>query len=122
MGQDRHPRRAAVLSIRSPNDRCHGGVSQTVLHHKCTICYHPTVIRTQISLTEEQMRRLRREARRRHVSLAAIVRDAVDQVVPDEDDSRSDRIDDLLQVAGSAASGTGDVAREHDEVLAGGRW
>ncbi len=80
------------------------------------------MIRTQVSLTEEQMRRLRREARRRHVSLAAVVRDAVDQVVPDEDDARSDRIDALLEVAGSAASGSGDVAREHDEVLAGERW
>jgi anti-sigma factor RsiW len=81
-----------------------------------------TVIRTQVSLTEEQMHRLRREARRRHVSLAAVVRDAVDQVVPDEGEARSDRIDALLEVAGSAASGTGDVAREHDEVLAGERW
>ncbi len=86
------------------------------------ICYHSTMIRTQVSLTEEQMRRLRREARRRHMSLAAVVRDAVDQVVPDEDDSRSARIDALLGVAGSVASGTGDVAREHDEVLAGERW
>ena len=76
------------------------------------------MIRTQVSLTEEQMRRLRREARRRHVSLAAIVRDAVDQVVPDEGDARSARVDALLEVAGSAASGSGDVARDHDEVLA----
>jgi uncharacterized protein YigA (DUF484 family) len=80
------------------------------------------VIRTQVSLTEEQMRRLRREAHRRNVSLASIVRHAVDQVVPDEDASRSQQIDALLEVAGSAASGSGDVAREHDEVLAGERW
>ena len=94
----------------------------SALHHDCAICYHCAMIRTQVSLTEEQMRRLRREASRRHVSLAAIVRDAVDQVVPDEDDARSDRIDVLLEVAGSVASGSGDVAREHDEVLAGDRW
>ncbi len=80
------------------------------------------MIRTQVSLTPEQMRRLRQEARRRHVSLAAVVRDAVDRVVPDEDELRHDRVDALLSVAGSVASGSGTVARDHDEVLAEGRW
>jgi hypothetical protein len=79
------------------------------------------VIRTQISLTEEQMRRLRREARRRHVSLAAIVREAVDRAVPDEDVARRDRVVALLGVAGVAASGSGTVAREHDKLL-DDRW
>jgi hypothetical protein len=85
-------------------------------------CYHRRMIRTQISLTEDQMRRLRREARRRHVSLAAVVRDAVDRVVPDEDAQRTKRIAALLAAAGSAASGTGTVARDHDDVLGGERW
>ncbi|MBF6606878.1 MAG: ribbon-helix-helix protein, CopG family [Chloroflexi bacterium] len=80
------------------------------------------MIRTQISLTEAQVQRLRREARRRHVSLAAVIRDAVDRVVPDEDARQSGRIDRLLAAAGSAASGTGSVARDHDAVLAGDRW
>lgn len=80
------------------------------------------MIRTQISLTEDQMRRLRREARRRHVSLAAVIRDAVDRVVPDEDGQRSARIDTLLAAAGSIASGSGTVAREHDAVLGEDRW
>jgi hypothetical protein len=80
------------------------------------------MIRTQVSLTEEQMRRLRREARRRHVSLAAVIRDAVDQVVPDEDAQRRERVEALLAAAGSAASGTGFVAREHDQELPGDRW
>ncbi|MFV2064895.1 MAG: ribbon-helix-helix protein, CopG family [Chloroflexota bacterium] len=80
------------------------------------------MIRTQISLTEEQMRRLRREARRRHSSLAAVVRDAVDRVVPDEDQARRERVEELMGAAGVAASGTGSIAREHDEVLAEERW
>jgi hypothetical protein len=80
------------------------------------------MIRTQVSLTEEQMRRLRHEARRRHVSLAAVIRDAVDRVVPDEDHTRRGRVETLLAAAGSAASGTGTVARDHDTVLAGDRW
>jgi hypothetical protein len=79
------------------------------------------VIRTQVSLTEEQMRRLRREARRRRVSLAAIVREAIDRAVPNEDVARSDRVSALLGVAGAGASGTGTVAREHDTVLTE-RW
>ena len=80
------------------------------------------MIRTQISLTEDQMRRLRSEARRRHVSLASIIRDAVDRVVPDEDASRSARIDALLAAAGSTASGSGTVARDHDDLLGEDRW
>lgn len=80
------------------------------------------MIRTQVSLTEDQMRRLRLEARRRHVSIAAIVREAVDRVVPDEGAQRRERIDTLLAAAGSAASGTGLVARDHDAELAGDGW
>ncbi len=80
------------------------------------------MIRTQISLTDDQMRRLRLEARRRHVSLAAVVRDAVDQVVPDEDARRRARIDVLLASAGTAASGTGTVARDHDAILGEEPW
>ena len=68
------------------------------------------------------MRRLRRAALSRHVSLAAVIRDAVDRVVPDEDARRLDRVETLLAAAGSAASGTGSVARDHDTVLAGDRW
>ena len=92
------------------------------LHHNQHDCYHACMIRTQISLTEDQMRRLRREARNRHVSLAAVIREAVDRVVPDEDARRRDRIEVLLAAAGSAASGTGSVARDHDAELAGNRW
>jgi hypothetical protein len=79
------------------------------------------VIRTQISLTEDQMGRLRREARRRHVSLAAVVRDAVDRFVPDEDAERNRLIDDLLSVAGTL-KGARYVAENHDEILGEGRW
>lgn len=78
--------------------------------------------RTQISLTDEQMRRLRGEARRRKVSLAAVVRDAVDRVVPDDEAGRIARVEALLGAAGSVASGTGSVAREHDTELGDERW
>jgi hypothetical protein len=80
------------------------------------------VIRTQISLTEEQMRRLRAEARRRKVPIAEVVRDAVDQVVPPEGAARDSRFERFLAIAGSAHSGTGDVATRHDEILGEGDW
>ncbi len=80
------------------------------------------MIRTQISLTEDQMRRLRAEARRRRTSIAALLRDAVDRTIPDETEMRARRIDALLGAAGSVASGSGTVARDHDDVLAGDRW
>jgi len=56
------------------------------------------------------------------VSLAAVIRDAVDRVVPGEDVRRRDRIEALLAAAGSAASGSGLVARDHDAELAEDRW
>ena len=78
--------------------------------------------RTQVSLTEGQMERLRREARRRKVSIAAVVREAVDRVVPDDDARRLAAIETLLGAAGSVSSGTGTIARDHDAVLGDERW
>lgn len=80
------------------------------------------MIRTQISLTEDQMRRLRREAHRRRVSLASVVREAIDQVVPDEDVERARRIETLLAAGGSVASGSGRVAIDHDAELGADGW
>jgi hypothetical protein len=80
------------------------------------------VIRTQVSLTQEQMARLRQEARRRGVSLAAVVRDAVDRSIPDREAARLERLERALRAAGSVSSGTGDVAERHDDVLSGERW
>ena len=82
----------------------------------------PVVIRTQISLTEDQMRRLRAEARRRRVPIAEIVRDAVDQIVPiDPGDCRA-RFQRALAAAGRFNSGAGDVAAQHDEIAGDGPW
>jgi hypothetical protein len=77
----------------------------------------PIVIRTQISLTEAQMERLRREARRRHTSIAAIIRDAVDATVTDEDSDRSARHRRAFGLAGAFSSGRSDISERHDEVL-----
>jgi hypothetical protein len=73
------------------------------------------MIRTQISLTEAQMADLQAEAKRRRVSIASIVRSAVQE--------RSSRIamDDARRRAAGAAgrfgSGKRDAGTKHDEYL-----
>lgn len=80
------------------------------------------MIRTQISLTEDQMRRLRREAKRRGVPIAEVVRDAVDRVVPHDPGSRQAKLERALAALGRFRSGTGDVADRHDEIAGESRW
>ena len=80
------------------------------------------MIRTQISLTEEQMQRLRAEAQRRRVPIAEVVRDAVDRVVPADPGSRSALMDRLLAASGRFRSETGDIAARHDEIAGEGGW
>ena len=80
------------------------------------------VIRTQISLTLEQMRRLRAEARRRRVPIAVVVRDAVDQMVPADPDDHGARVARALTAVGRFDSGTGDVAARHDDIAGEAPW
>jgi Arc/MetJ-type ribon-helix-helix transcriptional regulator len=78
------------------------------------------MIRTQIQLTEEQASKLKRLAAARHVSMAKVIRDAVDRL-PDRDD-RAERFARALEAirAGSFhdVEGKTDVAERHDEYLA----
>jgi len=76
------------------------------------------MIRTQISLTEKQMNRLRRAASARGVSIAAVIREAVDLSVPDEAADRLARQERAFGHAGSFSSGHRDTTERHDEVLA----
>ncbi len=78
--------------------------------------------RTQISLTSDQMRRLRAEARRRRVPIAEVVRDAVDRVVPLDPGDRRARFDRALAAVGRFDSGAGDVAARHDEIAGDTDW
>jgi hypothetical protein len=74
------------------------------------------VIRTQISLTETQMARLRAASLREGVSIAQLIREAVDRTLPD-DDLRARRKRALAAV-GCIAEGAPDAARNHDRYLA----
>ena len=78
--------------------------------------------RTQISLTTDQMRRLRAEARRRRVPIAAVIRDAVDRAVAMDPGDRQARFERALRAIGRFDSGTGDVSSRHDEIAGDVHW
>ena len=77
----------------------------------------PSVERTQISLTPAQARELRRLARRRNTSMAALIREAVDRVygAGADGDARWAR---ALASVGGFRSDRSDVSERHDEALA----
>jgi hypothetical protein len=79
-------------------------------------CIMEPVERTQISLTEEQARRLRGLARRKRTSMAALIRDAVDRVYPPPGGA-DERWARALDGVGGFHSGRADVSAEHDREL-----
>jgi hypothetical protein len=87
-----------------------------ITYHWCDIM--AKMVRTQISLTSEQAEGLNRLARERGVSMAAVVRHAVDAVL--EQESRAERWQRALAMIGKYRSkdGATDVAENHDEYLA----
>jgi hypothetical protein len=60
------------------------------------------------------MRRLRRASRERGVSIAALIREAVDRTLPDADDDLIMRQRRAFALAGAFASGHRDTAEHHD--------
>ncbi|HXV60319.1 MAG TPA: ribbon-helix-helix protein, CopG family [Vicinamibacteria bacterium] len=75
--------------------------------------------RTQIQLTQEQLNILRSKARRLNVSVAELVRRAVDAYVAAEiAPSFEERRRRALEAAGRFGSGKTDVGRRHDDYLA----
>lgn len=77
------------------------------------------MVRTQIQLTEEQVAVLKRMAVVQHVSMAEIIRKAVDLIartgtVPDANIQRQR----AAAAAGRFHSGCGDLAQHHDRYLA----
>ena len=74
------------------------------------------MIRTQIQLTEEQARELKRRAAARGVSMATLIREAVDRALGSDDDAR--RRERAVAAIGGFRSGRTDVSAEHDRYLA----
>jgi uncharacterized protein (DUF2267 family) len=80
------------------------------------------MVRSQIQLTEEQHRRLKRWARKLGISMAEAIRRCVaDRLAAEEAaPTRATLAREALGLAGAYTdpSGEGDVARRHDQVLA----
>jgi predicted DNA-binding protein len=76
------------------------------------------VVRTQIQLTEEQAERLRRLAVQRGVSMAEIVRAAVDRYMEEVSATDEAQMDArAMAVIGRFASGSRDGSAAHDRYL-----
>jgi hypothetical protein len=73
--------------------------------------------RTQISLTSTEARALRRLAKKRKTSMAALIREAVDRTygINVGEDQAWHR---ALQSVGGFRSGRADVSEHHDDLLA----
>ena len=84
--------------------------------------YRPSVRRIPIGLTDSQHARLGREAARRHVSVGALVREAVDATFPDELEARRAARVRSSAVLGTFDSGRSDSSERHDELLGEGPW
>lgn len=63
------------------------------------------------------MRRIRRLAADRGVSIATVIREAVDAFAPDDETARTARAERVL-TAGIFDSGMADVSERHDDYLA----
>jgi predicted transcriptional regulator len=77
-----------------------------------------TLIRTQIQLNEEQMRRLRALAAERGVSLAELIRQSVDAFIMLTGSANAEtRWQRAIAAAGRFHSGKRDVSSQHDHYL-----
>ena len=84
--------------------------------------YHRLVRRIPIGLTDSQHARLGREASRRHVSVGALVREAVDVTFPEEVEARRNARLRSIGVLGAFDSGRSDISERHDELLGESFW
>ncbi len=77
------------------------------------------MVRTQIQLTEEQVKAIKKLAASRHVSGAELIRRAVDVMIKSgtaaEPEERRTR---AIEIVGRFSSGKRDVSRKHDKYLA----
>jgi hypothetical protein len=77
------------------------------------------MVRTQIQLTEEQSRALKKMALSRHLSIAELVRQGVDVVLRSNIGiDASEKRQRALAVVGKYRSGKRDISKEHDKHLA----
>jgi hypothetical protein len=78
-------------------------------------CHHDEVMRTSISMTDDQMLALRRLAAVRRRSQASLLRDAIDRLL--RDDTLTRRAAIARDVIGAFRSGTRDASEQHDQIV-----
>lgn len=77
------------------------------------------MVRTQVQLTDDQMRTLKRLAAERGISVAELVRQGVDLLVRHAGvGNHEEQRRRALAATGRFRSGLGDLATEHDRYLA----
>jgi predicted Ser/Thr protein kinase len=77
------------------------------------------MVRTQIQLTEDQAKKVKKIAAHRGVSMAEVIRDAIDGVIrPEARTVPEDRRKRALDIVGKFRSGKRDVSKRHDAYLA----
>jgi predicted transcriptional regulator len=77
------------------------------------------MVRTQIQLSEDEAEAVKRLARERSVSMAAVIREAVDQYVSRESGASLDERWQRSQAAvGGFRSGLSDLSQTHDDEFA----
>jgi hypothetical protein len=84
-------------------------------HH---YCHHDGMIRRQVQLTPAQIDVLQRRARRENVSVAELVRQAVDAFTRADPPAARDIRDRAIRAAGRFASGVDDTSSRHDTAVA----
>jgi len=77
------------------------------------------MVRTQIQLTEDQAKALKKIAAARQLSVAELIRRAVDTMIKTSTAADpEDRMKRALDIAGKFTSGKSDVSKRHDAYLA----
>ena len=80
-------------------------------------CWH--MLRTQVQLTERQMKALRQAASSSGRSISDLIREGVDKFLAARGElGREERVNRAMAVAGKFSSGRKDVSANHDEHLA----
>ena len=75
------------------------------------------MVRTQVQLTDQQAEALRRRSKRENVSVAELVRQAIDVFTRTEPPSDQELRKRAIQAAGRFASGVHDTSSHHDDAL-----
>jgi predicted Ser/Thr protein kinase len=76
------------------------------------------MVRTQIQLTEEQVKKIKKIAASRGVPMAEVIRDAVEGAIRSGAGTISaERRKRALEIVGKFRSGKRDVSRKHDAYL-----